>query len=47
MMLVTIALFVVGTRIVTSSSGIISRKEGLAFVMIYLAYNTLLASSLF
>ena len=47
MMLVTIALFVVGTRIVTSSSGIISRKEGLAFLMIYLAYNTLLASSLF
>ena len=47
MMFLTITLFIVGTRVVTSSSGIISRKEGLVFLTIYLAYNTLLASSLF
>ena len=47
MMFLTITLFIVGTRVVTSSSGIISRKEGLVFLTIYLAYNTLLAGSLF
>jgi len=47
MMFLTITLFIVGTRVVTSSSGIISRKEGLVLLTIYLAYNTLLASSLF
>ncbi|HIG59761.1 MAG TPA: calcium/sodium antiporter [Gammaproteobacteria bacterium] len=47
MMFLTITLFIVGTRVVTSSSGIISRKEGLVFITIYLAYNTLLAASLF
>jgi cation:H+ antiporter len=47
MMFLTITLFIVGTRVVTSSSGIISRKEGLVFLTIYLAYNTLLASSVF
>ena len=47
MMFLTITLFIVGTRFVTSSPGIISRKEGLVFLTIYLAYNTLLASSLF
>ena len=46
MIFLTIALFLVGARVISHSSGVISRKEGLIFVLIYLGYNSLLASTL-
>lgn len=46
MIFLTIALFLMGARVISVSSGVISRKEGLVFLLIYLAYNGLLASTL-
>ncbi len=46
MLFLTISLFVMGTRIISISPGIISRKEGFIFVLIYVCYNGFLASTL-
>ena len=46
MIFLTIALFLMGARIRSGSSGVISRREGLVFLLIYLGYSGLLASTI-